>query len=77
MKEFLVEVRSRAGEGYSTRQLMSSLIPDIGTEVKVADSEVTAEVKKIQVAVREQHMGTRVPASVDEVAAEEVPIRCL
>ena len=28
MKEFLVEVRARAGEGYSTRQLMSSLIPD-------------------------------------------------
>ena len=42
MKELLVEVRARADEGCSTRQLASSLIPDTGTEIKVADSEVTA-----------------------------------
>ena len=50
MKEFLVEVRARADEGYSKRQLMSSLIPDIGTELKVADREVTAALKDYQVA---------------------------
>ena len=54
MKEFLVEVRARADEGYSTRQLVRSLIPDIGTELKVADSEVTAALKKHQV-VLHQH----------------------
>ena len=57
MKEFLAEVRSRADEGYSTRQLMSSLIPGIGTEVKVADSEVTAALKDTQVASRGQGRG--------------------
>ena len=50
MKEFLAEVRARADEGYSTRQLMASLIPDIGKELKVANSEVTAAMKKFEVA---------------------------
>ena len=48
LKDFLVEVRARADEGYSTRQLMSSLIPDIGTELKVAASEVTAALPKMR-----------------------------
>ena len=46
MKEFTAEVRQRAGEGYSVRQLIKSHIPDIGTEVKVKDSEVTAAVQE-------------------------------
>ena len=50
LKEFLTEVRAREGEGYSTRQLMSSLIPDIGNEVKVADSEVTAALRSHEAA---------------------------
>ena len=50
MKEFMAELRSRADEGYSTRQLMDSLIPDIGREIKVSASEVTAALKNIEVA---------------------------
>ena len=50
MKEFMAELRSRADEGYSTRQLMDSLIPDIGREMKVSASEVTAALKNIEVA---------------------------
>ena len=57
VKDFLVEVRGRADEGYSTRQLMSSLIPDIGTELKVAASEVTAALQDDQVAFRGQPHG--------------------
>ena len=57
MKEFLVEVRACADEGYSKRQLVSSLIPDIGTEIKVAESEVTAALKGTQVAFRGQGRG--------------------
>ena len=57
MKEFLVEVRACADEGYSKRQLASSLIPDIGTEIKVAESEVTAALKGTQVAFRGQGRG--------------------
>ena len=49
IKDFLVEVRARADEGYSTRQLVRSLIPDIGTELKIADSEVTAALRDYQV----------------------------
>ena len=49
MKEFFAEVRARADEGYSKRQLLSSLIPSIGTEVKVADAEVTAALQGRQV----------------------------
>ena len=56
MRDFFAEVRARADEGYSTRQLMSSLIPDIGTELKVADSEVTAALRDKQVAFRGQAM---------------------
>ena len=48
--EFLAEIRARADEGYSTRQLMSSLIPDIGAELKVAASEVTAALQGHEVA---------------------------
>ena len=44
-----IEVRGRADEGYSTRQLVRSLIPDIGTELKIADSEVTAALRDYQV----------------------------
>ena len=51
MKDFLAEVRARAEEGYSTRQLISSIIPEIGTEIKVATSEVTAALPR-QVASR-------------------------
>ena len=36
------EVRHRDNEGYSVRQLLQSHIPEIGVEVKVKDSEVTA-----------------------------------
>ena len=54
MKEFLAEVRAREGEGYSARQLMSSLIPDIGTELKVREAEVTAAVKAREVAFPDQ-----------------------
>ena len=50
MKEFMAELRSRADEGYSTRQLMDSLIPDIGREMKVSASEVTAALKHHEVA---------------------------
>ena len=57
MKEFLVEVRARADAGYSTRQLMSSLIPAIGTELKVADREVAAALQDYQVAFRGQPRG--------------------
>ena len=57
MKEFLVEVRARAAEGYSKRQLVSSLIPDIGTEIKVNESEVTAALRSTQVAFRGQGRG--------------------
>ena len=57
MKEFLVEVRARAVEGYSTRQLMNSLIPDIGTEVKVAESEITAALKTTEAGIRGQGRG--------------------
>ena len=53
MKELLVEVRARVDAGYSARQLMSSLIPDIGTELKVAASEVTAALKDHKVAFPE------------------------
>ena len=49
IKDFLVEVRARAAQGYSTRQLMRSLIPDIGTELKIPDSEVTAAVREHEV----------------------------
>ena len=54
MKEFMAELRSRADEGYSTRQLMDSLIPDIGREMKVSASEVTAALKGYEVANFEQ-----------------------
>ena len=46
---FLAEVRARADEGYSKRQFLSSLIPNIGTEVKVADAEVTVALQGRQV----------------------------
>ena len=49
MKEFMAELRSRADEGYSTRQLMDSLIPDIGREMKVSASEVTAALQSHEV----------------------------
>ena len=50
MKEFRHELRARKSEGYSVRQLIKSHIPDIGTEVKIADSEVTTALRKHQVA---------------------------
>ena len=42
---FLIEARARQDEGYSMRQLVKSHIPDIGGEVKVAEREVTAEMR--------------------------------
>ena len=50
LREFLTEIRARAAEGYSVRQLMQSHIPDIGSEVKVPASEVTAAVQSHEVA---------------------------
>ena len=50
LSEFLTELRSRAAEGYSTRQLIKSHIPDIGNEVKVAASEVTAALRSKEAA---------------------------
>ena len=50
LRDFLTELRSRAAEGYSTRQLIKSHIPDIGNEVKVADSEVTAALRSHEAA---------------------------
>lgn len=50
LREFLTEIRSRAAEGYSTRQLIKSHIPDIGNEVKVAASEVTAALRSKEAA---------------------------
>ena len=54
MREFLAEVRARAAEGYSARQLMRSLIPDIGTELKVKEAEVTAAVAAREVGFLDQ-----------------------
>ena len=48
LREFIAELRSRAGEGYSLRQLIKSHIPDIGSEVKVAASEVSAAMQSEQ-----------------------------
>ena len=45
LRELMQEIRARADEGYSMRQLMQSHIPDIGGEVKVSASEVTAALK--------------------------------
>jgi hypothetical protein len=42
MREFLQELRARAAEGYSVRQLIKSHIPDVGGEIKVSAAEVTA-----------------------------------
>ena len=49
LREFMQEIRARADEGYSMRQLMQSHIPDIGCEVKVSTSEVTAALKSREV----------------------------
>ena len=49
--EFLAETRARASQGYSVRQLMASHIPDIGSEVKVTGSEVTAALRSYEVVV--------------------------
>ena len=49
MREFLAEVRAREAQGYSVRQLMKSHIPDIGSEVKVAEAEVTAAMEDREV----------------------------
>ena len=49
LRELISEIRARADEGYSMRQLMQSHIPDIGGEVKVAASEVTSALKQCEV----------------------------
>ena len=41
MKLFMAEVKARQNEGYSVRQLMRSVVPEIGCEVKVTDAEIT------------------------------------
>ena len=46
LREFFAEARDRLHEGYSMRQLIQSHIPEIGSEKKVKDSEVTAFIKK-------------------------------
>ena len=46
LKNYLAELRARHAEGYSVRQLIASHIPDVGTEVKVTDAEVTAALAK-------------------------------
>ena len=43
------EVRERQAEGYSVKQLMRSMVPAIGNEVKVKKSEVTAVLEKHEV----------------------------
>ena len=53
LKGFLSELRARADEGYSRRQLMHSLIPDIGNEIKVTASEVSAALTHYEVACLE------------------------
>ena len=40
------EIRARADEGYSARQLMRSRIPDIGKEMNIAASEVTEALER-------------------------------
>ena len=50
MRAFLSELRARAGQGYSLRQLIKSHIPAIGAEDKVADTEVTAALAKREAA---------------------------
>jgi hypothetical protein len=49
MREFLEELRARAAEGYSVRQLIKSHIPDVGGEIKVSAAEVTAAVQCYEV----------------------------
>ena len=45
VRVFLQELRSRADEGFSVRQLMRSHIPEIGQEVNVSGAEVTVALK--------------------------------
>ena len=45
-KEFMVEARSRAGEGYSASSLMLPHTPELAIEMKVAASEANAELHK-------------------------------
>ena len=49
MREFLEELRARAAEGYSVRQLIKSHIPDVGGEIKVSAAEVTAALQSHEV----------------------------
>ena len=51
LREYLAELRSRAAEGYSVRQLIKSHIPEIGGEIKVSDAEVTAAMQKREVKI--------------------------
>ena len=46
LRTFIDEVRVRDAEGYSSRQLMRSHIPDIGTEVKISRAEVSEALSK-------------------------------
>ena len=50
------EIRDRADEGFSVRQLMQSHIPEVGAEVKISAAEVTAALQK-----REAHGRCRIP----------------
>ena len=54
MTEFLAELRARSDEGYSMRQLIKSHIPDIGSEAKISEAAITAEMRK-----REKQVVTR------------------
>ena len=51
MKDFVQEIRARAAEGYSVRQLMKSHIPDVGGEVKIPAAEVTAALTQREVKI--------------------------
>ena len=56
MRAFMSEIRDRADEGFSVRQLMQSHIPEVGAEVKISAAEVTAALQK-----REAHARCRIP----------------
>ena len=49
MSDFRKEIQARYEDGYSLRQLIKSLIPEIGTEIKVSDAEITKAMSAAQV----------------------------
>ena len=59
MTEFLAELRARSDEGYSMRQLIKSHIPDIGSEAKISEAAITAEMRKREKQVVPRDRGCR------------------